>query len=184
MTRPYTGLKDYPAKGKRPGTEYFAASLNYLTGGKIWNNGTYGIRPIRGGVTPSVHGTGRAVDLSRRDMGTAGKRGMSRTAFVASVINPLIENADLFGIELVVDYGFGVGGRTWRCDRGTWINQPKGRIAGGGWGDWIHVELDPAHADNPKLTQDAWHQLLSGLTPASPPEAAVDAHLDDPADDA
>jgi len=163
MTRPYTGIKDYPAKGKRPGTEYFAATINYLTGGKIWNNGTYGIRPIRGGVTPSVHGTGRAVDLSRRNMNTPGKHGMNRTDFINQVIKPLVDNADLFGIELVVDYGFGVGGRTWRCDRGTWITQPKGRIAGGGWGDWIHVELDPAHADNPKLVQAAWDEIFAGL---------------------
>jgi len=40
MSRPYTGAKDGIAKRKRPGTEHFAALVQYLTGGKLWNNGT------------------------------------------------------------------------------------------------------------------------------------------------
>ena len=161
--RPYTGLADWPARGRRPGTQYFVQSINFLTGGNTYNLGTYGIRPNKSNPKlQSVHGTGRAADIGRVNPKT-GKAAWNWTTMSKNVVKPLIENAALFGIELVVEYEFGVGGRTWRCDRGTWIVQPAGRLA-----RWpgIHVELDPAHADNPALIDAAWHQLFAGLEPA------------------
>lgn len=159
--RPYTGAR--PPYGRRqPGLEHFAGSVEYLTGGRLWNNGTLGIRPIRGGSSTSVHATGRAVDLSRRNMG--GNRPGSDRRYLLDFIDMLIAHADAFGLELIVDYQHGRGGRTWRCDRGTWLEQKPGAIAGGGasWADWMHVELSPTVAGSVALVDAAWAQVFAG----------------------
>lgn len=145
--RPYTGFDGYRMK-KQPGLEYLVAAIGYLTGGKLWNNGTLGIRPVRGGTAPSVHGTGRAADLSWRDM-RDGKRGHGATrADAERVADWLVRHEQILGLELLLDYWPRPWGRGWRCDREAWINYPTRVMAGTPGGDWLHIELTPAMASD------------------------------------
>ena len=161
MTRPYTGLTEGYGKGRRQGTEILAGSIQWLHGGKLWNNGTYGIRPVRGGTTPSVHGTGRALDISRRRMDD-NRPGSSKT-YALTFIRDLIEleKGDDGILEMVIDYDFEGTARIWRCDRGTWVKQIPGRISGSPGGDWYHLEITPAAADNPALIQRFWDRYFA-----------------------
>jgi hypothetical protein len=163
MTRPYTGLKEGYGGGRRPGTEHFVRSIQYLHGGRLWNNGTYGIRPVRGGTTPSVHGTGRAMDISRRAMDAARPGSSKQYAlnFIRSLIE--LEKGDDGILEMVIDYDFEGTARIWRCDRGTWVKQIPGRISGAPGGDWYHIEISPAGADNAKLIDRFWDRFFDAL---------------------
>lgn len=150
MSRPYTGF-DKPATKRRAGTEALAGGIVWLTAGKITNLGTLGHRPARGKTTPSVHGTGRAVDLGFSPWKTW--PGSSRETML-QVVDWLLANADSLGVELIVDYSYlggAGGGRGWRCDRGTWKDYRPGQISGGGSSGsrWIHVELSNDAADDP-----------------------------------
>lgn len=173
--RPYTGTTEGLGGGRRPGLEELVAALQYLTNGALWNNGTYGIRLMRDSSRPSVHGTGRAADLSGRPMGDH-RRGCTR-AQLHGYADWLVANADVLGIELVVDYGYtgplGRGGRTWRCDRGTWRYPNVGDLSGGGqsWGDWLHVEVSPdmADADRPTVAYRLGTALGGVGKPPVPP---------------
>jgi len=165
MKRSYTGLKDGIAKRKRPGTEHFAALVEYLSGGKLWNNGTFVIRNARGKSTLSVHATGRAMDLSFRK--TAKRPGSSRT-YAQLWIDFFVKHADELGVEIIVDYSYpkGLGGgRVWRCDRETWVNAKPGQITGGGqpWADWIHVEICPFAADSVEWVQGVFEKILAEI---------------------
>jgi hypothetical protein len=157
--RPYTGISDGIARARRPGLEQLVASIQYLTGGKLWNNGTYGIRTVRGSTRISVHATGRAADLSRRKMSTS-RPGCSR-AEALKIIQTLIDHFD--GLECVVDYDYNGTARVWKCDRMAWRTATKGSISGSPGGDWFHIEISPKYADNPALIDQFWHDLLSGL---------------------
>lgn len=155
MSRPYTGTSEGVGAGKRPGLEHFAATLQHRTGGRLWVNGTYGIRQKRGSTSRgiSVHSTGRAADISRRDMG--GNRPGSDRGYLEKICAWLVEHADDIGLELLIDYGYGDAGRGWKCDRASWQTYGQGVLgAGGGWGDWIHLELDPEHADSEDWVAD------------------------------
>lgn len=163
--RPYTGLKDFPGT-RRPGTEHFARSVEYLTAGKLWNNGTFGIRPSTSNQSvQSVHGTGRAVDLDATKV-SATRPGCT-LAELGRWAQFFVDHAELFGIELVIHYAWKPYGRTWKCSRGTWLAANQGALSGGGqaWADHLHVELDPAHADNPALIDAAWAEIFRRLTP-------------------
>ena len=145
--RPYTGFDGYRTK-RQPGLEYLVAAIAFLTGNRVWNNGTLGIRPIRGGTAPSVHGTGRAADLSWRDM-RDGKRGTGATrADAEQVADWLVRHEERLGVELVLDYFPRPFGRGWRCDREAWTNYTTKTVAGAPGGDWLHVEISPAMASN------------------------------------
>ena len=63
--RPYTGW-DKNARSKRAGTQKLIELLNKHSNGGLWNNGSWNVRPMRGKKNPSVHGTGRAFDMSWR----------------------------------------------------------------------------------------------------------------------
>jgi len=158
MNRPYTGTKDGISKGKRPGTEQWVKEISRLSGGALWNNGTWGVRDIRG--TPgvlSVHATGRAMDLSYRKTGNKGvPKGRQETMKVLRLIIP---NAELLGIECVLDYFPQPWGRGWRCDRDAWQRYTRKTISGAPGGDWLHVELSPLYADNPEIVTRAFQQL-------------------------
>lgn len=174
--RPYTGTKEGLGGGRRPGLEELVAALQYLTSGALWNNGTYGVRPMTSNTSlPSVHGTGRAADLSGRNMGDH-RKGCTRTQ-LHGYADWLVANADTLGIELVIDYGYtgpeGRGGRTWRCDRGTWRYPNVGDLAGGGqsWADWLHIEVDPRCADDTKAGIAA--RLGTALGAPKPPTTTV-----------
>ena len=161
MTRTYTGW-DSNSRGKRKGTEALVQHLAKTYG--LTNNGTWVVRPVRGRSTPSVHGTGRAADLSWR----AGIATGGRTGAVAAM-DWLIANADALGVEMVFDYWGAPGqpfGRAWRCDRGSWRALAAGDVTGGGFGDWFHVEVSPAVADDPGIIGRA------GDAPGAPPSFA------------
>jgi len=143
--RPYTGTTDGAARGKRPGLEAFVAAIQERSGGQMWNNGTYGIRSKRGKSSLSVHATGRCSDISRRKYGR--HPGTSRQN-LEKVCDWLVVHAEDIGLEYLADYEYGNGGRGWRCDRDDWQIYRPGIIAGGGSGDWIHVEISPEKADS------------------------------------
>lgn len=167
MARPYTGNKDAPAKGKRPGLEKFADIMEFLAGVK--NIGTYNVRLMRSapkgmtmnspgaGKWMSVHATGRAVDLEWKDR-----------AKVLQTIDFLEKNADALGIEEIHDYFHtgpaGQWGRGWRCNRDGkpgWKIYDAKNNAGTPGGKWIHVEISPAMADSPEKVDAVFKQLFS-----------------------
>lgn len=143
--RPYTGY-DGPAAGVTPGLRFLVDSIVYLSAGRIWNNGTWGPRPIRGGTAPSVHGTGRAVDLSWRRMPDG--RGSGNYADAVQLMDWLVRHEESLGVELVLDYWPRPFGRGWRCDREKWQNYDRRVIALTPGGDWIHLEISPAVAND------------------------------------
>lgn len=166
MPRPYTGAKDAPYGRTRPGVR----ELHRLAK-KRWgftNKGMYNPRPILAGPSagkPSVHGTGRSVDLGY----TSRLKALALWEF-------LLANTAELGIEAIHDYAYdpdGGGpkrgyGRTYRCSRGEChrgvrVGTPTNNAGPGG--KWIHVELSPAMADNPKRFRQAWIVALrrSGL---------------------
>jgi hypothetical protein len=157
VAREYTGTRDGVAAGQRAGLEEFVKQVEKLSGGALWNNGTWVVRNMRGKESLSVHATGRAVDLSWRKLGTKGVangRGQARRT-----INQLVANADLLQIECVLDYFPDAHGKGWRCDRGTWQVYSKPTISGAPGGDWYHVEISPAMADSPQKVVDAFASL-------------------------
>lgn len=172
--RPYTGTKEGVGRGRRPGTETFAGGVQTGTKGRLWNNGTYQMRPMRGSSAVSVHATGRALDLSYRK---TGKHPGSDRAFGLRFIDELVEHAEELGLEMIVDYGYtgGLGGgRVWKCDRNAWKDSKRGVIQGGGnpGSDWFHVELSPAAADNPEQVNRALDRILAGLDEDGTPNPA------------
>jgi len=140
MPRKYTGTTDGPAKGKRPGTEQWVKEVTALSGGVLWNNGTWVVRNQRGKTALSVHATGRAMDLSWR-----GKPNGRKTA--ERIMDVLVANHNLLGLECILDYWEGFG-RGWRCDREAWVSYTKPTLLGAPGGDWIHVEVSPRVADS------------------------------------
>ena len=157
MARKYTGTTDGPAPGKRAGLEEFVKQVATLSGGALWNNGTWVVRNMRGKESLSVHATGRAVDMSWRKLGNKGVadgRGQARRT-----INQLVANADLLQIECILDYFPDPHGRGWRCDRGTWQVYTKPTISGAPSGDWYHIEISPEMADSPQKVVDAFAKL-------------------------
>lgn len=161
MTRRYTGF-DGNAAGRRAGTEKLIQIVTFLSGRALWNNGSWLVRPKRGGTAPSVHGTGRAFDLSWRKMSN---KGSGRYEDAERMIEFLVENADALHIEAVFDYWPRPYGRGWKCDRGAWTTYSKPTL-GGAPGDWIHVEIAPEHADDPGFYDRVVQQLFSAPAPA------------------
>lgn len=155
-SRPYTGNKDAAGvKGARPGTQSFQNLMAFLFGMK--NLGIYANRPVRGGSGLSVHATGRACDL-----GGNSKQCKEATAF-------LFDNRDRLGIEEIHDYvgnyiptkGFGAG---YRCDRDSWKVYEENRIGPGG--NWVHYEIAPAMADDPKKVEQAFTAIFDEIKKA------------------
>lgn len=155
--RPYTGTSDGIAKGKRAGTEEFVRQIELATDFALWNNGTFGVRKMRGKTDLSVHSTGRACDLSYRNM--ADKRGKPRgRRFALCVMDWLVANADEIGVELIIDYAEPKYGRAWKCTRNAWRKYETKTVSGGGSlsSDWIHVELSPAIADDAERVREVF----------------------------
>lgn len=151
--RKYTGW-DGNASGYRKGTEQLKRWVLFLNGGKIKNYGSFQIRPAGGDKTKwSVHGTGRAVDYgySNREDGLA-------------LIDFFVRNAEALGVELVNDYVYGKHGRTWKCDREAWVEHKKNVIGRGG--NWVHVEISNAVADDPAYVDAVIACLLSPVKDA------------------
>ena len=168
--RPYTGNKDGAAKSLRPGMKVFINEVIKLSNGALWNNGDWGVRPMRGKESLSVHATGRAVDLSYRHMPP--KKGIKNGRMEAlRVLKIIVANADALGVEAIFDYIVKPHGRAWMCDRNTWLNYKKETIHGGGSGDWLHFEISPEMADSPEKVKQAFANLvIPAETPKSPEE--------------
>lgn len=156
--RSYTGNTD-PATGARPGTRKFQDLMVYLFG--MQNLGIYANRPVRNGskTAPlSVHATGRACDLG----GTSDQ--------VRKAIDFLYQHRDQLEVEAIHDYrgvwiptkGFGAA---YRCnrDRGGllagWTVYQKNTIGAGG--SWVHYEISPAMAADPKRVETAFTKILA-----------------------
>lgn len=154
--RKYTGTSDGVSKGKRSGTTEWINQVIALSNNVLWNNGDFVVRNMRGKESLSVHATGRAVDLSYRHI-PAQKKGKpnSRKAVIV-VMRKLIANADLIGLEMILDYFPSPFGRGWRCDRRSWVKYQTRVIGGAPMGDWIHCEISPEFADNPQKVKDGF----------------------------
>ena len=172
MSRPYVGF-DAISDGKKPGTEALLVAIQEKSGRKVWNNGSWNVRRKRGSGSNSlrgmsVHATGRAFDLSRRNWG--GRPGTTR-ADMLKVIDWFISVEAEIGLEYLADYEYdekGHAGRGWKCDRMEWRDYKPGVIRGGGWGDWIHVELDEEHA-----TSTEWIEVAMATFPLKPGRSAA-----------
>lgn len=161
--RQYTGNTDAPAKGLRPGMRVFIEEIIKESGGAFWNNGDFGVRNMRSKDTMSVHATGRAVDLSYRRLGNKGKPNGRLEAL--RICKLLTDNAELLGLELIIDYMPKPHGRTWKCGRNTWTRYSKHTVTGAPGGDWLHVELSPEMADAPDKVRKAFEQIRTQATP-------------------
>ena len=156
----YTGF-DGNATGPRPTMDIWIRNAIEVSGLK--NLGSWVVREMRGKSTPSVHGTGRAVDL-----GYAGvKEGRKKCL---ELIDLLIANADELGVELILDYLPKPYGRGWKADRGTWQAYDKPSISGAPGGRWIHVEISPTLLGNMRNVNLGWNDLraLKETTEAAP----------------
>jgi hypothetical protein len=162
--RPYTGTNDGIAKGKREGTEEFVRQLAFLSDGAFWNNGTFLVRKMKGKQSLSVHATGRAMDISYRNM-RDGRRGKPNGRKVATDwCDILSKNAQVLGVELIIDYAFGKYGRTYRCDRDMWQTYAKPTVTGGGnpSSDWLHIEISPRVADDAEKIKRKFRRVFLG----------------------
>jgi hypothetical protein len=164
MGRKYTGW-DKDAAGKRAGTETFVKLTCQHFNNGVWNNGTWNVRPARGSGKPSVHGTGRAADLSWR---ANNGKGFGDYNTALQVVDFFVANAEILLIEEIHDYFLQPHGRGWRCDRAAWKVYDKPTIGTPG-GDWWHVEIAPDHADDPAYYEQAFAKITGGKSaPAQP----------------
>ena len=153
MTWPYTVFKAPVVKGPLQGTDEFIRQIVKRSSGSLWNNGSWVIRDIR--TKPgqiSNHARGLAIDFSYRKMTDKGIVEGRKTAL--PFIYKLLQNADTLQIELVIDYA---ENRSWKCDRGTWL---KGKWTGG---DWFHIEISPAMANNANLVKQAFNDVFQDM---------------------
>lgn len=163
--RPYTGFNGV-AGGTSAGLQVLIRTIERETRKGLWNNGAWGVRDMKGKPgQPSVHATGRAVDMSWRDMPDDRGRPNYR-ADAQKVINALVVNADAIGLEMVIDYFPHPWGRAWRCDRGRWRKYDNRTVSGAPGGDWYHIEISPAMAANPESMKAA----LALVFPPIPPQ--------------
>ena len=101
-----------------------------------------------------MHATGRAVDMSWRNMPDA--RGHANWYDQAGkIIDTLVANSTALGLEMVIDYFPHPWGRAWRCDRGRWRKYDYRTVSGAPGGDWFHIEISPAMARNPEAMKAA-----------------------------
>jgi hypothetical protein len=144
MKRPYTGNKDGAATGEHPQLTALMKELFKAYPKALWNNGSWGVRNMRGKEALSVHATGRACDISWRNMGD-GKRGVAKGGrkYATEAMDYLVKHADALGIEMIIDYFPAPHGRASKCDRNmAWQKYDKETVHGAPNGDWFHVEVD------------------------------------------
>ena len=159
-SRPYTGNSDGASAGPQRGMDEWIRQAIKYGGGAFWNNGSWGIRNMRGSSNLSVHACGRAVDLSYRmseKHPTANRKGSM--AFLRIVI----ANANELGVEQVLDYFPKSFGKGWRCDRQRWKSYSKPEIHGAPGGDWLHIEISPQMADAPNQVKQAFERVFTTL---------------------
>ena len=123
---------------------------------RLRNLGTWVVRDQRSHPgTPSVHGTGRAVDLGYGGI-KAGRAACNQ--LVAFLLKWHVE----LGVELILDYFPKPFGRGWRCDRQAWQKYSKPTIGGAPGGEWIHVEISRPMALQPDVVRATWNRLTLG----------------------
>lgn len=167
-TRPYTGW-DRNSSKRRAGTEALIKQINFWSEGGLWNNGSWVVRPMRGKTRPSVHGTGRAFDISWR----GGKYGGYGDYEKAKVwYDFFCEHADELEIEVVFDYFPRPYGRGYKCNRGVTVNYTKKSLAGAP-GDWFHLEISNKYADDADFYNNKMPELIMGIKPEAPAKPAV-----------
>ena len=159
--RKYTGNTDGAAKGRRAGLTVLINEIVRLSDKGLWNNGDWGVRNMKGKQSLSVHATGRAVDLSYRFMpntkdasNTKGKQNGRAVALQWCKI--LTDHADAVGLEMIIDYFPEPYGRAWQCSRNGWVKYERKMVEGAPKGDWLHVEISPALADDPAAMKAAF----------------------------
>jgi hypothetical protein len=158
MSNTYTGNRDGDSGKARPGLLEFVKTVEQITDGALWNNGTYVKRDMRGKPgTMSVHSTGRAVDLSYRKMGKKGRRNGREIGKWLCML--LATHSETLGVECVLDYYPKPWGRGYRWDRDKWLRYTVKTLGGAPMGDWLHVELAPRMADSPTLVREAWSKV-------------------------
>jgi hypothetical protein len=152
---PYTGNKDANPKGKAtPGAKKLLEILHNKWGFK--NLGIYAYRQMRGSTFISVHGTGRAFDAGYKQ---------SQQELVTEICDWLADNHVALGIEEIHQYVWGTHGRGFRCNRDGkpgW-KEWDAENNGGPGGYWIHVEVSPTFAQNPRLIVQAWKKTSPHL---------------------
>ena len=160
MSRPYTGNSDGVASGHRAGMNEFIKQIERITDKALWNNGSFGVRNMRGKESLSVHATGRACDLSFRNMPDDRGKPNGRK-YAMKVMDLITKKADDLGLEMIIDYVTPKFGRAWRCDRMAWKKYEKDTVHGGGSlsSDWIHVELSPKAADNVEMIKGVFADI-------------------------
>jgi hypothetical protein len=130
-------------------------------GGALWNNGSWGVRDMRGSANLSVHATGRAVDLSYRK---SEKYPLANRKGAIAFLNIVIANANELGVECVLDYFPKPFGRGYRCDRQAWKSYSKPEIHQAPGGDWLHFEVSPMFVKQPaNLIQQAFKRVFTEL---------------------
>ena len=174
-SRPYTGF-DKTASSRREGTEQLIREINKVTDNGMWHNGSWVVRNKRGKSSPSVHGTGRAFDISWRDMGT---KGNGDYEMACKVMDFLVEHAEKLGVEAVYDYWPQPFGRGWKCDRQRWTSYDRKVMSLTPGGDWVHVEISNEFADNADHYIEAIGRLWEGKIPLA--EGAIDGMIAAPA---
>jgi hypothetical protein len=80
----------------------------------------------------------------------------------------LFQNRDDLNSEEIHSYdGTGVPfptdkwGAGYRCSRDNWLKYTISRNAGTPLADWVHVEVSPLMAGNPKLVEEAFTRIFS-----------------------
>ena len=162
--RKYTGNTDGVSRvGARPGIKKFV-QLAQKRG--FTNLGTFSNRQMNNPKAKknnpkflSVHATGRACDIGYKDRDRA-----------LEMWNFLVANSRALGIEEIHDYSYRwpnqdpadktAWGAGYRCSRGEGLAGVKiytaSDNAGTPNGRWLHVELSPEMADNPRKFTAAW----------------------------
>ena len=151
----YTGF-DGNVSARRPAMD--AWIKNALTYSDLKNLGSWLVRDQKsaGKVNhkgiPSVHGTGRAVDI-----GFSGVKNGRLKAL--NLMRVLTSNYEILGVELILDYYPKAFGRGWRADRKTWQKYSKPTIAGAPGGKWIHIEVSPDVLKNVENINKVWREI-------------------------
>lgn len=169
--RKYTGW-DQNASGRRAGTERLIELLIEWSGGAFFNNGSWLVRAKRGKSSPSVHGTGRAFDLSWRGGKYSGS-GNYQDAERAMAF--LVEHADVLLVEAVFDYYPSPYGRGWKCNRDAWTQYRRRAFSGAPGGDWFHVEIANDRADDPAYYERVFAELTGGVAAPAPAPAPAES---------
>lgn len=134
--------------------------------------GIYGVRPVRGGASPSTHAYGAALDWRYQNVSNTDK--WHDVANPLAVIEWLIANYAVLGVQMIVDY---VRCRVWKADRLAWKQQtPSTHGMGQRWAQWLHIETTPKDYDNSISVA-----LRPGLTPLGAPPAPAPAPRPTPA---